>query len=87
MAWVQSLAWELLHAMGMAKRKKTYIHTKHVKTCLHKDLFITDHSSFIQNNQTGSSHHGSAVTKLTSVPEDVGLIPGLAQWVKDPVLP
>ena len=36
--------------------------------------------------RTWSSHHGSAVTNPTSIPEDVGLIPGLTQWVKDPAL-
>ena len=33
----------------------------------------------------GSSHHGSMETNLTSIHEDVGLILGPAQWVKDPV--
>ena len=34
-----------------------------------------------------TSHGGSAVMNLTSIHEDVGLIPGLVQWVKDLALP
>ena len=34
-----------------------------------------------------SSHHGSVVTNLTNIHGDMGLIPGLAQWIKDPALP
>ena len=34
-----------------------------------------------------SSHCVSVVTNLTSMHKDEGLIPGLAQWVKDPKLP
>ena len=42
--------------------------------------------SLVLKRNIGSSHHGSVVTNLTSIHEDTGSIPGLAQWVMDPVL-
>ena len=35
----------------------------------------------------GSSHCGAVETNPTGIHEDVGLIPGLIQWDKDPMLP
>ena len=51
-------------------------------------LHINRHAiqMYIKMKRSRSSHCGSAVTNPTSVLEGVGLIPGLSQWVKDPVL-
>ena len=35
----------------------------------------------------GTSYRGSVATNTTRIHEDTGLIPGLAQWVKDLALP
>ena len=42
--------------------------------------------AFIKS-QLGSSHHGTAIMNPTRNHEIAGSIPGLTQWVKDPVLP
>ena len=45
---------------------------------------LTD--KWIKKMSYTSSHCGAEETNLTSINEDVGLIPGLPQWVGDPAL-
>ena len=50
-------------------------------------LFLFFFSILISKMYFGSSPHGAAETNLTRNNEDVGSIPGLVQWIKDPALP
>ena len=47
---------------------------------------ITFYGMKFEKCSSRSSHHGSVETNLTSIHDEAGLIPGLAQWVKNLVL-
>ena len=68
---------------------------KLISFCIEKETINkrkpTDWDKIFGNDITekglGTFHHGSVIMNPTSIHEDTGLIPGLTQWVRDPVLP
>ena len=65
---IQPLAWEIPYVVGAALKKQ-------------KRKKPTD--DWILKTSYRSSHCGAAEMNPTSIQEDVGLIPGLTQWVGD----
>ena len=52
----------------------------------HINKSLLGSSTLFKSMKWGSSHCGAMKTNLTSINEDVGSIPDLAQWVKDPAV-
>ena len=52
-----------------------------------RNIAICSYTDGPKEYYTWNSHCGTTEMNPTSIHEDAGSIPGLAQWIKDPLLP
>ena len=69
------------------REKSRFQNTKYSKLQFYRLKASSSNNVLLKNHIFASSHCGAEKTNLTRNHEVAGSIPGLAQWVKNPVLP
>ena len=70
-------------ANGQRRKPEDYNNQSELRKLILQAQVSLKMATALENSLTGSSCCGSVVTNPTTMHEDVGLIPGLAQRIKD----